>query len=120
MERDARLFKALSDLTRLKLMVILTVSGETCVCRLTEALGVSESTVSRHLGVLRAQGLVKARREGTWMHYSVVSPPRWSAEASLQLFRHRVVVMPRNEAGVRKTVTKLMRNREARRWLKEG
>jgi len=75
MERDARLFKALSDLTRLKLMVILTVSGETCVCRLTEALGVSESTVSRHLGVLRAHGLVKARREGTWMHYSVVSPP---------------------------------------------
>lgn len=75
MERDARLFKVLSDLTRLKLMVILTVSGETCVCRLTEALGVSESMVSRHLGVLRANGLVKARRQGTWMHYSVLSPP---------------------------------------------
>ncbi len=75
MERDAQLFKVLSDLTRLKLMVILTVSGETCVCRLTEALGVSESTVSRHLGVLRANGLVKARRQGTWMHYSLLTPP---------------------------------------------
>lgn len=75
MERDARLFKVLSDLTRLKLMVILTASGETCVCRLTEALGVSESMVSRHLGVLRANGLVKARRQGTWMHYSVLAPP---------------------------------------------
>jgi DNA-binding transcriptional ArsR family regulator len=74
MERDARLFKVLSDLTRLKLMVILTVSGEACVCRLTEAMGLSESMVSRHLGVLRANGLVKARRQGTWMHYSVLTP----------------------------------------------
>lgn len=72
MEEDARLFKALSDPTRLKLMVMLSVCGETCVCGLTEALGVSESMVSRHLGILRTHGLVKARRQGTWMHYNLV------------------------------------------------
>ena len=86
MERDARLFKVLSDLTRLKLMVILTVSGETCVCRLTEALGVSESTVSRHLGVLRANGLARARRQGTWMHYSVLAPPTGAMKHLLRYF----------------------------------
>lgn len=76
MEDDALIFKVLSDPTRLKLMVMLSVCGETCVCGLTEALGVSESMVSRHLGVLRTHGLVKARREGTWIHYSLVpSPP---------------------------------------------
>lgn len=86
MERDAQLFKVLSDLTRLKLMVILTVSGETCVCRLTEALGVSESMVSRHLGVLRTNGLVKARRQGTWMHYSLVTPPSGALKSLIPYF----------------------------------
>ncbi|MFO7627442.1 MAG: metalloregulator ArsR/SmtB family transcription factor [Candidatus Fermentibacteraceae bacterium] len=86
MERDARLFKVLSDLTRLKIMVILTVSGETCVCRLTEALGVSESTASRHLGVLRTHGIVKARRQGTWMHYSLLSPPTGALEHLIPYF----------------------------------
>lgn len=86
MERDARLFKVLSDLTRLKLMVILTVSGETCVCRLTEALGASESMVSRHLGVLRTHGLVKARRQGTWMHYSLVTPPQDALKSLIPYF----------------------------------
>lgn len=74
MEQDVLLFKVLSDLTRLKLVVILAVSGETCVCSLTESLGVSGSMVSRHLAVLRSHGLVKARRQGTWMHYSLISP----------------------------------------------
>ncbi len=72
MDEDAALFRALSDPTRLKLVVMLANAGETCVCRLTEALETSESNVSRHLRILRAQGVVKARRQGTWMHYSLV------------------------------------------------
>lgn len=86
MENDALLFKALADPTRLRLMVILAVSGETCVCRLTEALGMSGSTVSRHLGVLRGQGLVRARRQGTWMHYSIASPAEGALKPLLGYF----------------------------------
>ena len=69
MQAEANVFKALGDPTRLRLAVLLAIEGETCVCRLAEALAAPDFRVSRHLGVMRAAGLVEARREGTWMYY---------------------------------------------------
>lgn len=71
MEEWAALFHALSDPTRLRLVVLLAIVGETCVCDLSRALNEPEYKISRHLGILRSNGLVKARREGAWMHYSL-------------------------------------------------
>ncbi|MBW7998177.1 MAG: metalloregulator ArsR/SmtB family transcription factor [Candidatus Glassbacteria bacterium] len=65
------MFKALGEPTRLRLAVMLAARGECCVCHLAAALEEPDYKASRHLGVLRAAGLVKARREGTWMHYSL-------------------------------------------------
>ncbi len=62
-------FKALGDPVRLRLFYLLASCDELCVCHLTEALELPQSTVSRHLGVLRHAGLVVARRDGKWMHY---------------------------------------------------
>ncbi|ATX83068.1 ArsR family transcriptional regulator [Mariprofundus ferrinatatus] len=62
------IFKALGDPIRLRLFSLLT-HEELCVCHLTESLKLPQSTVSRHLGVLRSAGLVSTRREGKWMHY---------------------------------------------------
>lgn len=62
------LFKALSDETRLRIVALLA-HGEVCVCHLQQALELPQPTVSRHLAVLRAAGLVEARREASWMHY---------------------------------------------------
>jgi len=62
-------FKALGDPVRLRLFQLLAGRDELCVCHLTEALDLPQSTVSRHLGVLRHAGLVQTRREGKWMHY---------------------------------------------------
>jgi len=67
--RQAQVFKALGDPVRLRLFHLLSRKEELCVCHLTEALGLPQSTVSRHLGVLRNAGLVETRREGKWMHY---------------------------------------------------
>jgi ArsR family transcriptional regulator len=69
MQKEADLFKALSDPTRLRLAVLLAVHGETCVCDLAEALCEPDFKVSRHLGILRSAGMVEARRAGTWMYY---------------------------------------------------
>ncbi len=69
MQEEAALFKALSDVTRLRLAVLLAIKGETCVCDLAEALGEPDYKISRHLGILRAGGLVEVRREGAWVHY---------------------------------------------------
>lgn len=82
MTEEARLFKALSDPIRLRLASLLVIHGETCVCDLAAALDEPEYKISRHLGVLRATGLVSARREGAWMHY-MLAPVRSEFEAAL-------------------------------------
>lgn len=66
---EVALLKALAEPTRLRLAILLALNGETCVCKLADALDAPQFRVSRHLGVLRSCGFVEARREGTWMHY---------------------------------------------------
>ena len=61
-------FQALADRTRLRLLNLVAES-EVCVCFFVEVLGEPQPKISRHLAVLRAAGLVEARREGKWMHY---------------------------------------------------
>jgi ArsR family transcriptional regulator len=63
-------FKALSDETRLKVIKLLE-HGELCVCDITAALDMSQSKVSFHLGVLKNASLVKSRKQGKWMHYTI-------------------------------------------------
>jgi ArsR family transcriptional regulator, arsenate/arsenite/antimonite-responsive transcriptional repressor len=63
-----RLFKALADTTRLRILSLL-VTGEVCVCHIHESLGLPQSKTSRHLAYLRAAGLVDTRKEGQWVHY---------------------------------------------------
>ena len=60
------LFKAFADPVRLRLLNLLA-EGEVCVCHLHEALGLPQSTVSRHLAYLRKRGLVVGRKEGLWV-----------------------------------------------------
>jgi len=62
-------FKALGDPVRLRLFSLLASGNELCVCHLTDALQLPQSTVSRHLAILRNAGLVDTRRDGKWIHY---------------------------------------------------
>jgi ArsR family transcriptional regulator len=63
-------YGALADATRLRILALLA-GGEICVCHIHGSLGVPQPTASRHLGYLRKVGLVQARRDGIWMHYSL-------------------------------------------------
>ncbi|HEY0481620.1 MAG TPA: metalloregulator ArsR/SmtB family transcription factor [Kofleriaceae bacterium] len=65
-----RLFRALGDETRLRIVALLS-HGELCVCHLEAALDLNQSTASRHLGILKAAGIVDSRREGTWVFYAI-------------------------------------------------
>jgi ArsR family transcriptional regulator len=81
----ARIFKALGEPIRLRLFSLLTMKKELCVCHLTAALSLPQSTVSRHLGVLRHAGLVSPRRQGKWMYYRLAEQaPESLAELVLQ------------------------------------
>jgi ArsR family transcriptional regulator len=67
----SRLFKALGDETRLRIVALLA-HGELCVCHLQAALGLSQPNVSRQLAILRAAGVLEQRREGRWIHYRLL------------------------------------------------
>jgi DNA-binding transcriptional ArsR family regulator len=64
------LFRTLADLTRRALFERLCQEGEQTVAALTAQAGVSQPAVSKHLGVLKRAGLVRARPEGRQTHYS--------------------------------------------------
>lgn len=66
----ARLFHALSDDTRVRVVEMLA-SGEKCVCDLQDAVGAAQSRLSFHLRVLREAGLVNDRKQGRWNFYSL-------------------------------------------------
>ena len=65
-----KVFKALSDETRIRMLELLS-QGELCVCEIMQALEISQTRASRNLGILRDAGLLQDRRDGQWVHYSV-------------------------------------------------
>ncbi|MCW8934933.1 MAG: metalloregulator ArsR/SmtB family transcription factor [Gammaproteobacteria bacterium] len=65
------LFSALSNEIRLRCLMLLQQQGELCVCELTHALNLSQPMISRHLALLRSNGLVSDRRAGQWIYYQV-------------------------------------------------
>lgn len=64
-------FKALGDPTRLKILQMIAERGEVCVCVFVEELGMGQSAISHHMAALKRSGLLNARREGQWIHYSL-------------------------------------------------
>jgi ArsR family transcriptional regulator len=83
----AGLFAALADATRLRLLNLMAGDGliagrEVCVCHFVKILGQSQPKISRHLAYLRQAGIVAARRQGKWMHYSI-SPPADAAVSAV-------------------------------------
>lgn len=66
--RVSEIFKTLSEPVRVQL-VLLLIQGERGVAQLVEALGQPQSTVSRHLAILRGAAVVKTRREATHVYY---------------------------------------------------
>jgi len=78
----ARLFAALADRTRLRLLNLMD-GREVCVCYFVEVLKQGQPKISRHLAYMRNAGIVSARREGKWMHYSIERPEDAGAAAVL-------------------------------------
>jgi len=66
--------KALADTSRIRIVKLLE-SGEACVCQVTAVLDLAMATVSRHLSVLKAAGLVTSRKDGRWVYYRLAERP---------------------------------------------
>src|SRR6478735_1015656 len=68
----ARMFKALGDPARVKIMSMLLNADEVCACDFSAGIGKTAATTSHHLKVLREAGLVATEKRGTWVYYRVV------------------------------------------------
>ena len=69
-KRIASMFKAFCDENRLQILSLLQ-SGEKCGCKLLEEMQITQPTLSHHMKILCDSGVVKGRKEGKWMHYSI-------------------------------------------------
>ncbi len=70
-QKTAKLFKALSDDTRMKIAYALSQEEELCVCDVAHITNSSTATASHHLRLLRNMGLAKYRKEGKLVFYSL-------------------------------------------------
>ncbi len=73
-ERLARVFRALGDPTRVRLVSLIAAhdDGEACVCDLTDPVGLTQPTVSHHLKQLVDAGLISREQRGRWSYYRIV------------------------------------------------
>lgn len=69
-EENARVFKALCDEKRLRVLELLR-GGEKCACVLLEQLDLGQSGLSYHMKILVESGIVESRQEGKWTHYKI-------------------------------------------------
>ena len=98
-------FRAFSDRTRLRILNLLQ-TGETCVCDLVRVIDAPQPKISRHLAYLRRAGLVKARKDGLWMHYRLAPPASEFHKSLLHCLAccfHSVPELQRDLKRLRKT-----------------
>jgi ArsR family transcriptional regulator len=70
MKTIEKLFKALADRNRLRIIKMLE-ARPLCVCEITYVMGIAQSSVSRHLAILRDAGLLEDCKTGQWTIYSL-------------------------------------------------
>ncbi|MCX5817489.1 MAG: metalloregulator ArsR/SmtB family transcription factor [Proteobacteria bacterium] len=93
MEQLTQMYKALSEDMRLRVVMLLT-HGEICVCDLMAIFGESQSKVSRHLAYLKHSGLVRSKRVGTWMHYSLRESLDSTIDAQITFMKQQLSQLP--------------------------
>jgi ArsR family transcriptional regulator len=85
-ETLARMFKAISDPTRVRLLSMIAAApeGEACICDMTAPVGLTQPTVSHHMKVLVEAGLATREQRGKWAYYRVAPDVLRSLSAALQ------------------------------------
>jgi len=91
LERVVSQLQALADFNRFRILLALR-NGERCVCRLTEGLEMGQPLLSHHLKVLREAGLVSGRKDGRWVHYSIIPDALSDLERFLSEMREDAVM----------------------------
>ncbi len=105
MRQHLKIFKALGDRNRMRIMKMLEVKAM-CVCEITAVLNLAPSTVSKHLSLLHDAGLIEDQKDGKWVNYSLPQKCRipWVSEM-LKLLRRSLEDDPEILADGKKAKT---------------
>lgn len=93
-KETAKVFKAFCDENRLQILDLLR-SGEKCACEILDGMHISQSTLSHHMKILCDADIVRGRKEGKWVHYSI---NQLGAEHAKELLSQQVLEIP-EESG---------------------
>ena len=102
----SRMFKALGDDVRLRIVALLS-HGELCVCHIEEALQLTQSNASRHLGILRNAGIVSSDRRDKWVYYRLAR----QSDADCRRQLKSLVSAFTKEGVLRKDVERLLKSK---------
>ena len=69
-KKTAAVSQPFCDENRIKILQLLQ-GGEKCACKLLTEMNITQPTLSHHMKILCDSGIVKGRKEGKWMHYSI-------------------------------------------------
>lgn len=98
-EERAKIFKALSDERRLRILELLQ-NGEKCTCTLTDEVNMPQSSLSYHMKILCEAGIVTGREDGKWTHYQI---SKQGSEKVLALLKDTIAIdetnMSRNKCS---------------------
>ena len=83
MKNIIKITKALADEGRLKIILMLG-KKELCVCHIVDGLALAPSTVSKHISILEAAGLLETRKVGRWVHCRLPAKPSPEAKSALK------------------------------------
>ena len=86
-QKQAKIFKAFCDASRMEILYLLK-DEEKCACKLLEELNITQPTLSHHMKILCDSGIVKGRKEGKWMHYSIDNEGLENAQNILKYFQN--------------------------------
>ena len=88
-QEQARLFKALSDPTRLRILSLLNrYEGKICVCELVECFPLQQPTISHHLHILREARIVGYQKRGNWIYYYIRRDRLQELSGLIKVFTH--------------------------------
>jgi ArsR family transcriptional regulator len=81
----AKVFAALSDPVRLRLLSLVAQAGEICSCDLQDPLGKAQPTISHHTKVLAEAGLLSGEKRGRWVWWRIMPERMAAVRAALEV-----------------------------------
>ena len=105
LKQTIKVIKALSDEGRLRIIALLDSRQDICVCEITAIIGLSQPTISSHLKLLESAGLIKHKKDGLWVNYSICS----EVDPDIRILLDGIITAIRKSKTIKDDIRRLSR-----------